>query len=901
MKKHFYSGMMILSFLLLACNNQSNVSSIMQGSSSSLGSSDSSSSNSISSIIDQRSIGNIIVGNVRVQLLDENTIRFEEKYKDSFFDDNTFFIPNRDKYKGVVFKKESNDTHCIITFGETKILIPLEAESLSGIQIYRGDTLIYKYKFTSNSGSLPRPGETPEAYALMDRPRIKVPETGYSYDGTQNIMSDFVIQEQVKDLYVILTNNDSKFLRKKYIELTGNSEMVRLSTLGSWDSKYFAYSETTAREEINLYDDYDLPLDNLVIDTDWRDSHGADGIGYDVNTRLFPDMEGFLSDVGDMNIDVMFNDHPEPVIGSKSLLDPSDVDYRHENLTKYLEMGLDYWWYDRNWSVSLKSPTGAMYPETWGMYLYHDITKQYFESQAKKEGVYRRPVIMANADNVSNGNYVKIYNSASHRYSIQWTGDINASSYSLSQEISNIIHGGIDSIPYLNSDIGGHNGNPTNELYARWVQYGALSPIFRPHSSKFNDRYRQPWLYGEEALDISREYINLRYRLLPIYYQLAFENYQTGLPLLRALDFEYQSDPLAMRDDEYLLGDDILIAPITDDIYCPFPSSWFTSKVQAKYYNNTTLSGNPVAEAEYDNVDFNWARNAPEANVNSDNFSASFEADIKPTQDVKLALRVDDGIRVYLDGNLCFDRFHANDSVTYDVIDLKANESHKLKLEYYDGQYDAYLNLQYKSSSSLFYKNVYLPEGNWLNVFDGKVYAGKNSYNFECDLMSSPIFVKTGSLLPLVADVNNTHDIDWSNLAYDYFPSKDSGDSGYLYEDDHETTDYKYGNYRTSGYSTTYDEKENCLIINFDKSNGNYDGAENLMNRHIKFRYHKLPGFENVKKMTLNGKTVGSTIYEKNTSVFPLPYDGASPDSDVAVVEFDTSVNSQNVLKIYLA
>ena len=896
MKKSVYCGLIISSFLLVSCESASKISSLISGSNSSSILSSEESSSSI--VTKEKSIGNIIEGDIRVQLLDDYTFRFEKRHKDAFFDDNTFYIPHRDQYKGVFFEESSDDEFRIITIGEVKIYIPLNTTSLNGIYITKNDEIVYEYKSVGNSGTLPRPNKTGDSYALMDMPRIKIPEQGYYSDGTENIFNNFVIQENVQDLYVILTNKDAKFLRKKYVELTGRSEMVRLSTLGSWDSKYYAYSEKTALEEIDLYDKYDLPLDNLVIDTDWRKSYGADGIGYDVNVSLFPDMEGFLSKCGDRNIDIMFNDHPEPVSGSNSLLDPEDVQYRHQNLTTYLEMGLDYWWYDRNWSVALKSPTNYIYPETWGMYLYHDITEQYFKSIGDGD-VYRRPIIMANADNISNGTYQKINNSASHRYSIQWTGDINASSASLSQEIANIVKSGIDSLPYLNSDIGGHNGNPSNELYTRWVQYGALSPIFRPHSSKYNERYRQPWLYGDEALNISREYINLRYRLLPLYYALAHENYETGLPLLRALDFEYQDDINAVRDDEYMLGENILIAPITDDIYNIFPSNWFTSKVQAKYYNNTNLSGNPVAEKEYDNIDFNWGRNAPTFNVNSDNFSASFEGRIKPNEDVELAVKVDDGVRVYLDNKLIFDRFFANDSVTYDVIELKGGEEHNLKIEYYDGQYDAYLNLQYKNSSNLFSKEVYLPEGNWLNVFDGKIYSGKNSYTFTCDMISSPIFVKTGSIIPLVDDVNNTTEIDWSNITYDYYPGKDS-DNGYLYEDDHETTDYKKGNYRTSGYSSTYNEEEKCITIKFDESQGRYNGDEKISNRHIKFRFNKLEGFTDIRKVTLNNKSIGMSMFEKNEKVFPFAFDGEGRVSDVAIIEFDTSLNKTNELKIYL-
>ena len=103
----------------------------------------------------------------------------------------------------------------------------------------------------------------------------------------------------------------------------------------------------------------------------------------------------------------------------------------------------------------------------------------------------------------------------------------------------------------------------TADEYVKWMQYGALSPIYRPHCAWVGsvDEGRMPWLKGEDALNIIRDYVNLRYRLLPTYYNLSHENYETGMPLVRRLDFEYPEYESASRNDQYLLGEDILIAP----------------------------------------------------------------------------------------------------------------------------------------------------------------------------------------------------------------------------------------------------------------------------------------------------------------------------------------------------
>ena len=92
---------------------------------------------------DGKSVANIVVNNIRVQVLDEQTIRFEEKYNNSFIDDNTFFIPNRDAYKGVIYQDYKDDEYHYIEFNDIKIYIPLETEGFQGVFIERNGQVIY--------------------------------------------------------------------------------------------------------------------------------------------------------------------------------------------------------------------------------------------------------------------------------------------------------------------------------------------------------------------------------------------------------------------------------------------------------------------------------------------------------------------------------------------------------------------------------------------------------------------------------------------------------------------------------------------------------------------------------------------------------------------------------------
>ena len=116
---------------------------------------------------------------------------------------------------------------------------------------------------------------------------------------------------------------------------------------------------------------------------------------------------------------------------------------------------------------------------------------------------------------------------------------------------------------FWSHDIGGFFGPElTPALYVRWTQFGALSPLMRAHGL----RPREPWAFGEEALRLSREWIRLRYSLLPYLWQTAVESAQRGWPMMRPLDFADPTDRIARTvDDAFLLGSDLLVVPIFTD------------------------------------------------------------------------------------------------------------------------------------------------------------------------------------------------------------------------------------------------------------------------------------------------------------------------------------------------
>jgi alpha-glucosidase len=148
------------------------------------------------------------------------------------------------------------------------------------------------------------------------------------------------------------------------------------------------------------------------------------------------------------------------------------------------------------------------------------------------------------------------------RYAWTWTGDVETSWRSLRQTIPTMLGLALSGISYSGPDIGGFGGAPSAELYIRWFQLAAFLPFFRTHSSKVTPR-REPWSFGPEALAIVREYLDLRYRLLPYFYTLAWEASTKGHPFVRPLFWlDDRDQSLWDVQDAFLLGDSLLVAPV---------------------------------------------------------------------------------------------------------------------------------------------------------------------------------------------------------------------------------------------------------------------------------------------------------------------------------------------------
>lgn len=148
----------------------------------------------------------------------------------------------------------------------------------------------------------------------------------------------------------------------------------------------------------------------------------------------------------------------------------------------------------------------------------------------------------------------------SQRFPGTWAGDTQVSWKGMRGCFRGGLSAGMTGEGFWSHDIGGFTGPPpSEELYCRWVQFGLLSPLSRFHGTT----PREPWHYGDTALSVTRYYARLRYSLIPYLLSAAGECCRTGLPIMRHLALAYPDEPnVHTIDDQYLLGDSLLVAPV---------------------------------------------------------------------------------------------------------------------------------------------------------------------------------------------------------------------------------------------------------------------------------------------------------------------------------------------------
>ena len=368
---------------------------------------------------------------------------------------------------------------------------------------------------------------------------------------------------QVLDWYFFCYGHDYEEALAEYTRFGGRIPLIPQFVLGAWWSRYWAYSADDLRELVGDFERHDLPLDVLVIDMDWHTPHAW--TGYTWNRELFPDPPAFLSWVHEKGLRATLNLHPAqgvqhfeeiyPRFARAMGLDPDSkepIPFRitdKQFVKNYLQLlhhvmegeGIDFWWID--WQQGESSEMVGLDPLSWLNHLHF--------SDATRRG--DRPMLYSRWGGLGN-----------HRYHIGFSGDTIAGWSALQFQpyltatASNVAYG------WWSHDIGGHMGGATEpELFARWVQFGAVSPCLRLHSTKDPRAERRPWMYPDEVYRAARAAFHLRYQLLPYLYTMARVGSDSSVALCRPMYYAYpEAQDAYVARYQYLLGDQMIAAPI---------------------------------------------------------------------------------------------------------------------------------------------------------------------------------------------------------------------------------------------------------------------------------------------------------------------------------------------------
>ncbi|HLX96084.1 MAG TPA: TIM-barrel domain-containing protein [Verrucomicrobiae bacterium] len=349
-----------------------------------------------------------------------------------------------------------------------------------------------------------------------------------------------------------------------------------------WGWKNRAYIEDTLQQ----FRDLKIPVDAFIYDFEWYTTNPdyklpADGVAgfadFGCNTNLFPDPAGQIQAY--KNQGVHFVGIRKPRLGNRdtlAMIRAKGWNLQIENDEKYhlrdvnfgnpefrewyigqsaglLSAGIDGWWNDEGES-------------TFTTYYYWNL------AEAGALARYRPGQRLWTLNRAFSPGLQRLGAAA-------WTGDIHSSWKALAETPTSLLNWSLAGMPYETCDIGGFSGNPSPELLSRWMEAGVFFPIMRSHS-EISATPRFPWLYGPDALAAIRQAIELRYRLIPFYYSLAHETFQTGVPLMRPLLMEFPDDPkTADLSDQWMMGGSLMAAPILQpggkrSVYLP-AGRWF--------------------------------------------------------------------------------------------------------------------------------------------------------------------------------------------------------------------------------------------------------------------------------------------------------------------------------------
>lgn len=400
------------------------------------------------------------------------------------------------------------------------------------------------------------------AYLLDDSKTLLFDESGHFIHRNKN----------TTDYYAFAHGKDYRSTIKAFYKISSPTPLIPRFALGVWWSRYHAYTQQEYLDLIQDFKDNDVPLTVATVDMDWHwvdikkkfniDCSGW--TGYSWNTDLFPDYKEFLKKLKEDNLHITLNLHPAdgvrtfedmhkdfakamkygenqniPFMCSNDDFWNNYFDILHK---PYENDGVDFWWID--WQQGKSSDVKGLDPLC-ALNHYHFL------------------------DNAENGQLPLILSRyagfGSHRYPLGFSGDTAMSWSVLDFQPYFTITAANCAYTWWSHDIGGHHmGYRDDELYLRWIEFGAFSPILRLHSTSSQLLGKEPWKYRKDVCESAKEWLRFRHKLVPYIYTMDYRNHKDGIALCEPMYYSYpESENAFSVPNQYMFGSELIVCPIT--------------------------------------------------------------------------------------------------------------------------------------------------------------------------------------------------------------------------------------------------------------------------------------------------------------------------------------------------
>jgi alpha-glucosidase len=421
-------------------------------------------------------------------------------------------------------------------------------------------------------------------------------------------------------VYYAFTGGTPAAVLERYTELTGRTPLPPLWALGNQQSRWGYETADDVRAIAREFRARGIPCDVIYLDIDYMD-------GYRVFTwhpERFPDPAGLCAELAEdgfkvvtiadpgVKVDETYDVYTEGRARDLYCKTAQGEEYRNVvwpglcAFPDFINPAAREWWGDRHpvlldagvagiWCdmdepalfVPAQStmPEDVVHPGGGEARLHGHVHNLYGSGMARAtaEGLKRlrpdrRPFVITRAGFAG-----------LQRHALQWTGDNSSWWEHLWMSMPQLMNMGLSGVAHCGVDVGGHFGDCTGELLARWTEFGIFQPLCRNHTTS-GTVPQEPWAFGEPWEGVCRDMLRLRMRLLPYLYAAFEEASRTGAPIVRPLLFDHPEDPTTYTaDDEFLFGDALLVAPITRPgiehrhVYLPAGTwvQWWTGEVTA--------------------------------------------------------------------------------------------------------------------------------------------------------------------------------------------------------------------------------------------------------------------------------------------------------------------------------